>query len=376
MSHRIITSVSCTVLLCVSVLTLGASPAQVQQLSKVDPEARKQAMEDYHGEDLKRKDGSLTPIELNSTQLRHESGPFRKAEGRAKATRAFESGALAVLDPHRTSPVHRDHVVIDATARPDTGTELRAALKDLSSENVAWSGRLLSATIPVDQLSDAEKFSCQLRPSGDYVWMNYYRLREGRSWVRVLRSGHTLHVKFKGKDTVSSVKVDTLSPSRTTGLFDHLRRVQFFELNDASTPDSVQVEADILTVEAQAEGKRHQVSARPPVASPPGLMSLADSLESIASTLNPVEEGTLVKGLSLSKSRAEELRKSGAPQLAFAEASEYGTIQSAVKWPDQFFLLREASGLREKIADAPYFLVSRDEGSVAIEFYPIKNTGQ
>ncbi len=217
--------------------------------------------------------------------------------------------------------------------------------------------------------------------SGDgqeYLWMNYYRLQQGRLWMRLASSGRALYVRFseEKRTNVKEVRTDQLSPARVRSFFEALERIQFFNLDD--TTSSEKVEADILEVAAQVGQEQHQVSSRPPSHVPSGLMDLAGRLKSAVSTLSPVDsDRMLVKSLAVSEHRAQTLRESNVPQLASDTLSEYETIQSVVRHPDQFFLLSrtEFSRLPEKFADAPYFLVSAGGESVAVEFYPIEGTG-
>lgn len=211
----------------------------------------------------------------------------------------------------------------------------------------------------------------------DYLWVDYNHLREGRSWVGVTLTGHALYVErgAPGTKQIDAVKVGTLSTSQTEQIFDHLQRIEFFRLKDAVPSDVV--EADILNVAAHVDGRHHQVSARPPTAVPEGLMGLVDSLKSVVPSLDSVwGDRLLLRAQKVSPDRAQELRDSGALQVSSEASSQHSFLQPVVHRPGHFVLLddEEASVLREKVDGAPYFLVSTDRRTVAIELYSLTST--
>ncbi len=148
-------------------LALFAMPAQGQ-----DPDIEKQEMKDYHREYMKGKDSSMASVGPDLTQLYNEFMGFREAEVDTKVARAFESSVFAPyrMSSQMRSPVRGNHVLIDATARPDAGAELQTALEDLGAKNVARSGRLVSATVPIERLPDVAKLSSLQSASPSVVY--------------------------------------------------------------------------------------------------------------------------------------------------------------------------------------------------------------
>lgn len=261
------------------------------------------------------------------------------------------------------------------------------ALAMVRDEATVMSMLLLILIIPLVFTTEAHAFPHQNRsakmssvtqPGDDYVWMNYYRLREGRSWMRVTRTGQVLYLQLgaPGTKEVKAVKVGNLSASRAQQLFDHLRRIEFFQLED-TVPSGI-MEADILNVEARVDGEKHQVSARPPSAVPSGLLGLVDRLEAIAPALDSVTgERVLLRAQTISSERMQELRTSGASVLSIDAVSQHPSIHAAVQRPGQYVLLDEsaASFLREETNGAPYFLVPMDSANVAVDVYAFRESG-
>jgi hypothetical protein len=201
--------------------------------------------------------------------------------------------------------------------------------------------------------------------------MDYNRLRQGRTWMRVSGAGVVLRIRFPTSDTsnVASVQTGTLSTARANRFFAYVQQIEFFSLDDASPPSGQPVESDVLTVKARFGDRYHAVSARPPTHVPSSLTALVDSMESFGPMLHKVTDGQgLVRTQPVSPSRAETLRGNGTPQVSLTDLSEYESLRRAVQVPGQYGVIspKAAAFVRnEMLADAPYsyFLISLDQSS-------------
>jgi len=135
------------------VLLLGLALAPVAEASaqSVDDDSLQQAARtDYHGPDLRGKDGPLANVGMDLLLLYH-----RWTSG--AADRQGVSGSLQVQN---------GRVTVDAIAA-GTAPDLASDLKRLGATNVATAGALVSAQIPIPSIPDAARLPTlqSMRPS-------------------------------------------------------------------------------------------------------------------------------------------------------------------------------------------------------------------
>jgi len=127
---------------------LGALPADAQQLNRVDDAVLQQARADVHGDDLTGKDGPLSSVGLELALLYREHQQFER-EG---AAGPFESQAVSGV------PVQDSYVTVDVVARNGT-SPLESDLRGLGARDIASFRNLVSARVPIDQISELAALS-------------------------------------------------------------------------------------------------------------------------------------------------------------------------------------------------------------------------
>ena len=142
-------------------------PAQAQQLNQVSSSLVEQARTDIHGADLRGHDGPFGRVGLGLTLLYREHQAFRQNRPGA----AFESLVIPASqvpearlgkDGSETfgagvngyiSPVQGDRIVIDAIATTSP-QQLASSLEAMGATGVVQYGRVVSATLPIERISD------------------------------------------------------------------------------------------------------------------------------------------------------------------------------------------------------------------------------
>ena len=127
---------------------LSVPPATAQQLNRVGPDVLQQARADVHGPDRTGKDGPLSTIGLELALLYREHQRFEQSG----AAGPFESQALV------GAAVQDDYVTVDVVAQGDPST-LESDLRRLGAQDVASFRSLVSARIPIDQVSEMATLS-------------------------------------------------------------------------------------------------------------------------------------------------------------------------------------------------------------------------
>ena len=72
----------------------------------------------------------------------------------------------------------------------------------------------------------------EAQSKSDYIWMDYYKLREGRYWIKILKNGEALYLKFDipGTDTLKEVRSSTPPSEETMQLFDLLQERNYLQM--------------------------------------------------------------------------------------------------------------------------------------------------
>jgi hypothetical protein len=115
---------------------LRAPPAAAQHPAD---SVRAAALRDFHGPDLRGKDGPLAKVGLDLLLLYHE---YRTARARGDSSFAPSVPGVQVSD---------GRVTIDAVAT-DTARVLRAELRALGLTDAATAGRIVSGRLPIEQI--------------------------------------------------------------------------------------------------------------------------------------------------------------------------------------------------------------------------------
>jgi hypothetical protein len=131
--------------LLVTVLGGGTCGSVFAQARSAPDSVRRAALEDFHGPDLKGKDGPLAKAGLDLLLLYHEHRA--RTDGARALSSADEPGETA-----RGAPQVQDgRVVIDATAAGDVAA-LAADLDSLGMTDVATAGGLVSGRFPISNI--------------------------------------------------------------------------------------------------------------------------------------------------------------------------------------------------------------------------------
>ncbi len=144
-----------------------ALPAQAQQLNQVSSSLVEQARTDIHGADLRGHDGPFGRVGLGLTLLYREHQAFQQSQPGAEfeslvipasqvpearlgkdGSETFGAGVNGYI-----SPVQGDRVVIDAIATTSP-QQLASSLEAMGATGVVQYGRVVSATLPIDRISD------------------------------------------------------------------------------------------------------------------------------------------------------------------------------------------------------------------------------
>ncbi|MFB6249582.1 MAG: hypothetical protein ABEL97_13530 [Salinibacter sp.] len=115
---------------------LSAAPTAAQHPAD---SIRAAALRDFHGPDLRGKDGPLAKAGLNLLVLYHEYQAFRRRGG--DTFRPSVSGVR----------VRNGRVTVDAIAA-GPAEQLRAALEDVGLRDAATAGRVVSGRLPIDSI--------------------------------------------------------------------------------------------------------------------------------------------------------------------------------------------------------------------------------
>ncbi len=130
-----------SVLLAAALLLLGGAHAAMAQVNTDSVEQR--ALRDFHGADLEGKDGPLAKADLSLLRLYHQH-----------RTLAAQDRTEALEPPMPGMRVADGAIVVDAIANgaPD---RLVDDFRSLGASNVASSGRLVSARLPISAIAEA-----------------------------------------------------------------------------------------------------------------------------------------------------------------------------------------------------------------------------
>lgn len=132
-----------------AILAMGFStaPTAAQQLpQRPEPEGiEKEALEAFHGEDLKGKDGPLSKagMELLTLYYRHE-----RAGGDATADSLTDGLAIRLKG---------DMLVVDAIAREGHTERLLSQFSNLGATELASQGPVVSGLLPIEKIPEAAK---------------------------------------------------------------------------------------------------------------------------------------------------------------------------------------------------------------------------
>jgi hypothetical protein len=211
----------------------------------------------------------------------------------------------------------------------------------------------------------------------DYIWIDYYKLKEGYYWTRVSENGEALYVQFgvPGTNELRVVRAGTLSSEEVSQLFDLFKKVGFFNLESKyPTDSSVIPEGDLLTIFAHIDGKSHQVSARPPGFSPKGLSEIVEFVEGKIPTLEPQSDQELfLRAEVVTPDRAERLKSRGQRFISFSqeELQEHPSVKVAVKRPNELISLgpQEFQKISQYLTHKDYFFVSTSDGNFQVEAF-------
>jgi len=138
-----------SVLLVAALLLFGSAPAASAQVSaQVNADSIEQrALRDFHGADLEGKDGPLAKADLSLLRLYHQH-----------RTLAAQDRTGALEPPMPGMQVADGAIVVDAIANGDPD-RLVDDFRGLGASNVASSGRLVSARLPISAIAEAAQLS-------------------------------------------------------------------------------------------------------------------------------------------------------------------------------------------------------------------------
>jgi hypothetical protein len=135
----------------VFLLSLALSLVSESSAQPVDEDSLRQAAaEDYHGADLRGKDGPLSKAGMDLLLLYHR----------------WTSGAVDRQGVSGSLQIQNGRVTVDAIAA-GTAADLASDLKRLGAKNVATAGALVSGQIPISAIPDAARLPTlqSMRPS-------------------------------------------------------------------------------------------------------------------------------------------------------------------------------------------------------------------
>jgi hypothetical protein len=135
----------------VFLLSLALSLVSESSAQPVDEDSLRQAAaEDYHGADLRGKDGPLSKAGMDLLLLYHR----------------WTSGAADRQGVSESLQIQNGRVTVDAIAA-GTAADLASDLKRLGAKNVATAGALVSGQIPISAIPDAARLPTlqSMRPS-------------------------------------------------------------------------------------------------------------------------------------------------------------------------------------------------------------------
>ncbi|MDQ3196219.1 MAG: S8 family serine peptidase [Pseudomonadota bacterium] len=137
-------NVALAVFVCWTLLAAGAPAHAADEAAAVKsgPTLKAAAARDFHGKDLKGKDGPMAKAGMALTELYREHENFRAT--RPGAVFRSDAGVARI----RRDASGADLVTIDAVAAGDART-LRAALEGLGLQNAADYGRVVSGRLPI-----------------------------------------------------------------------------------------------------------------------------------------------------------------------------------------------------------------------------------
>jgi hypothetical protein len=134
-----------SVLLAAALFLFGSAPVASAQVNADSTEQR--ALRDFHGADLEGKDGPLAKADLSLLRLYHQH-----------RTLAAQDRTGALEPPMPGMQVADGAVVVDAIATGDP-ERLVDDFRGLDASNVASSGRLVSARLPISAIAEAAQLS-------------------------------------------------------------------------------------------------------------------------------------------------------------------------------------------------------------------------
>jgi hypothetical protein len=233
-----------------------------------------------------------------------------------------------------------------------------------------------SSEMSVDtKYQELERSEQELRQ--DYLWIDYYKLREGRYWSKLSSDGGVLWVRFgvPGTYTLSEVRAGTLSSEETSWFFDSFGKIEFFELQSEYQPiEGVIYEGDVLTVFAYYEGNSHRVSSRPPGFVPEGLLQIVNSFEEKISKLESQSDHKLfIRAGVVNPNRAQRLKDRGRSFIPFSneQLEEHPSVKKAVEEPNTLVSvnLRESQKINQYLAGENYFYLYGLDGYFQLQVF-------
>lgn len=201
----------------------------------------------------------------------------------------------------------------------------------------------------------------------NYIWIDYYKLQEGRYWIQTLEDGESLYLQFDvlGTDKIKKIRSGSLPKEEVTGLFSLFKKVNFFRMGnqDPLSNQGIIYEGDILTVFAQLQGKSHQVNARPPGFIPKGLNKIVDAAEEKISKLEPQSgHKTFIRLGKVSPERVEKLKKTGQQIISWEDRlpTNLLAMKAAFDNPGLFVALepQEFKSINRYLSNNNYPLIS------------------
>lgn len=225
--------------------------------------------------------------------------------------------------------------------------------------------------------------SAKTNDSPCYIWMDYYKLREGRYIIRILQDGSSQYFKIVLNQIVE-VREGMLSPNEAMSLFDLLYKKDFFTMKSRNPHEEKGIiyEGDIVSITVDVHGRHHSVSGRLPDYLPINLLDIIQTIEKNIPKLQKVKKlGTFLSVVEVNQERVDLIKKikqreSQGARLSFLSAldlDQYPSIKEAVANIGQLIYVDPTQSLEIESSLEKYdFILLNDKYYELSEVFSVK----